>query len=232
MLTFHNVDDIDTDKDFWLIHNILPSGDICMLSGESEDLNTLIATYFSLHVSCGQQWLGHNVNLKCAVYIGNQYYTDIINYRRDWMITNGVESNTDFHLTIETVDYSEESAYDISYGLHNLLVRDGHSKIPSLIVIDLQATPLNMQNSQNAKAVLKFARILQEEHCATILLVHKEDSINECDGYNLVLNNIDVAMRVEPLGDDCLIRFKKMRDHQLPTPFLVKNCSLNYLGSK
>lgn len=231
MFTFHNLDDLDVERNCWLIKNILPTGSICMLSGESEDLNALIATYFSLHVSSGHKWLSSNVKKKPVVYICHKRRNDIVKYTRDW-VNNNSKISGDFRLSTNLTHCSSLNAEKIAaYVIHSIRLK-GQKNAPALIVIDLKAMSLDITNSQNAKAILEFTRILQQECRATILLVNNENSIKKRGGYHLVLNHIDVAMRVEPLGDDCIICFNKMRDHQLPAPVLVKNHSAHNLGGK
>lgn len=212
-ITFYSPEHhFDRPKMQWLVDGIFPETGLGCVYGSPGTGKSFLCLDIAARVSLGQEWFGRKAIPSSVLYIaleGKQGFQDRI---KAWESHNETKMPTCVRFTYDKLDITDGKA--ISNFVCAINECDKNTK---LIIIDTlnRASPGADENSsKDMGEIISGASALQADIGGLVLLVHHDgkDATRGLRGHSSLLGALDVALKVETIGNHYQWRLAKLKD--------------------
>lgn len=214
-------------SNFWLIKNVIPSDSICLINGDSAELNALTASYFSLNIATGHNWQGKKIKPESVIYGGSKSSPMLTNAYYEQTYTNYCREACYLHLCDEGINLNRDvNIDDLCGNITQYAKKFNESSKPVLLVIDLDYPSLDETSVlKYTKKVLHNAYELRAMIGVSILFVNMMGDKLPPSALNYLSNDIDMVVEAKAINNSTnyKISYLKMRNFSIPDPLFCVN---------
>lgn len=196
----------------WLIDGVLPETGLGCIYGAPGTGKSFLCLDIAARVGLGEDWFGRTTSYTSVLYIALEGKHGFYDRIKAWEAHNQIAMPACVRFVYDSFDITD----GVSIGRLVTAIRECDEDTRLVIVDTLnRASPRADENSsRDMGEIIEGASVLQSHVDGLVLLVHHEgkDATRGLRGHSSLLGALDVALKVETVGNHYQWRIAKLKD--------------------